>query len=99
MAVKWKGKYSQPRYLPGGALGGLEYWSQTNHNVDFLDDDKKYKFIDDLLILEVINLIMSRISSNNFKNHLASDISIHGNFLKGENYKSQNYLNKINECT
>ena len=32
MAVKWKGKYSQSRYLPGGgaqggALGGLDYLS------------------------------------------------------------------------
>ena len=73
--------------------------SQTNHNVDFLDDDKKYKFIDDLLILEVIDLIMSGISSYNFQNHVASDIGIHGNFLKSENYKSQNYLNRINEWT
>ena len=42
MAVKWKGKFSQPRPLPGGGaqggtLGGLEYLSQTNHNVDFMD--------------------------------------------------------------
>ena len=104
MAVKWKGKYSQPRYLPGGgaqggALGGLEYLSQTNHNVDFLDEDKKYKFIDDLSILEVINLIMCGISSYNFKNHVASDIGTHGKFLSTKNYQSQNYLNMIQDWT
>ena len=36
--------------------------------------DEKFKFIDDLSILEVINLVMSGISSYNFKNHIASDI-------------------------
>ena len=81
MTVKWKGNFSHPRPLPGGgaqggALGGLEYLSQTNRNVDFMDDDMKYKFIDDLSLLEVINLVMCGISSYNFKNHVASDIGI-----------------------
>ena len=104
MAVKWKGHYSQPRPLPGGgaqggALGQLEYISQTNHNVDFMDVDKKYKFIDDLSLLEIINLIMCGISTYNFKQHVASDIGTHGNYLPAANTKSQEYLDKIQNWT
>ena len=41
----------------GGALGIEEYLSQSNDNTDFLEDDEKFKFIDDLSILEIINLL------------------------------------------
>jgi hypothetical protein len=41
----------------GGTLGIEEYLSQSNDNVDFLDQDEKFKFIDDLSVLEIINLI------------------------------------------
>ena len=104
MTVKWKGNFSHLRPLPGGgaqggALGGLEYLSQTNRNVDFMDDDMKYKFIDDLSLLEVINLVMCGISSYNFKNHVASDIGIHGKYLPNTNFESQHYLDKISDWT
>jgi hypothetical protein len=51
---------STPHPLPGGGaqggeLGQLEYLSQSNDNVNFLNDDSKFKYIDDLSILEVIN--------------------------------------------
>ena len=104
MSVKWKGKVSRPRPLPGGgaqggALGQLEYLSQTNHNVDFLNDDLKYKFIDDLSLLEVLNLVMCGIAAFNFKHQVASDIGAHGNYLPSENFESQSYLEKIDKWT
>ena len=59
MQVKWRGLLSKVRALPGGGpqggtLGIEEYLSQTNGNTDFLEDDEKYKFIDDLSILELL---------------------------------------------
>ena len=104
MAVKWNGQLSKPHPLPGGGaqggeLGQLEYLSQSNTNADFLTSDEKFKFIDDLSILEVINLVMSGISSYNFKNHIASDIGAHGQYLPPENIQSQSYLNKIQQWT
>ena len=104
MAVKWNGHLSKPHPLPGGGaqggeLGQLEYLSQSNTNADFLTNDEKFKFIDDLSILEVINLVMSGISSYNFKNHIASDIGTHGQYLSPENIQSQSYLNKIQQWT
>ena len=97
MAVKWNGAISTPHPLPGGGaqggeLGQLEYLAQSNNNVDFLDNNSKYKFIDDLSILEIINLIMCGLVNYNFKAHVASDVASHGKFLPPQNVKSQSYL-------
>ena len=104
MAVKWNGKLSQNYPLPsggaqGGQLGQLEYLSQSEHNVDFLDLEEKYKFIDDLSVLEIINLMMSGLQTYNFKEHIPSDIATHGQYLPAGNIKSQNHLNKIETWT
>ena len=104
MAVKWNGHMSTPHPLPGGGaqggqLGQTEYLSQSNDNVDFLSTEDKFKFIDDLSILEMINLAMCGISSYNFKNHIASDIGVHGQYLPIENIKSQTYIDKISQWT
>ena len=40
-----------------GTLGTIEYTSQTNNNTDFLPEDGKFKYIDDLSGLEIIILI------------------------------------------
>ena len=90
MKVKWRGLLSKVRALPGGGpqggtLGLEEYLSQSNGNTDFLNDDEKYKFIDDLSILEILNLISIGLSSYNFHNHVASDIGIEHIYLKISN--------------
>ena len=104
MAVKWNGQQSKPYPLPGGGaqggqLGQIEYLSQSNKNTDFLTHEEKFKFIDDLSILEVLYLVMSEISTYNFRQHVASDIGTHGQYLPIENVKSQTYLDKIREWT
>ena len=104
MAVKWNGQFSSPYPLPGGGaqggeLGQLEYLAQSNNNTDFLDDKWKYKFIDDLSILEVINLVLCGLASYNFKTHVASDVATHGKFLPIQNVQSQNHLEKIAQWT
>ena len=104
MAVKWNGHMSSPYPLPGGGaqggqLGQIEYLSQSNDNVDFLSTKEKFKFIDDLSTLEMLNLVMSGISSYNFRQHVASDIGVHGQYLPVENIESQLYLDKICQWT
>ena len=104
MAVKWNGHMSSPYPLPGGGaqggqLGQIEYLSQSNDNVDFLSTEEKFKFIDDLSTLEMLNLVMSGISSYNFRQHVASDIGVHGQYLPVENIESQLYLDKICQWT
>ena len=104
MRVKWKSLLSKERALPGGrpqggTLGIEEYLSQSNGNTDFLDQDEKYKFIDDLSILEILNLISIAMSSYNFHKHVASDIAVGNDYLEPESLKSQQYLDKISDWT
>ena len=104
MKIKWNKHISSSRDLPGGGpqggtLGILEYKSQSNDNTDFLDEKEKFKFIDDLSILEVINLILSGISSYNVKQQVPSDISTGHKFFHSDHFKTQDYLNKISKWT
>ena len=81
MIVKWNGIMSKVRELPGGgpqgcSMGIISYMSQSNSSADFLENDDKYKFVDDLSILEIINLVSIWIASYNFRHHVASDIGV-----------------------
>ena len=104
MIVKWHGLESSMRHLKGGgpqgALWGiLEYLSQTNANTDYICSDKKFKFIDDLSVLEVVNILSIGLASGNFKMNVASDIPQNGFIIPNENLKTQDYLNQISEWT
>ena len=104
MQVKWNGKFSSAKHLPGGGpqggtLGIIEYKSQSDDNTDFLNIDEKYKYIDDLSIIELINLILNGIASYNSKQQVPSDIGIGHKFIHSENFKTQTYLNNISEWT
>ena len=104
MYVKWKGYISKMRDLPGGGpqgcpLGQMSYISQSNNNVTFVPNDDKFKWIDDLETLEIINLVTVGLSTYNFKNHVASDIGIDQKFLSSKNIASQEYMNKICQWT
>ena len=70
---------------------------QTNDNADYIPQDDRFKFVDDLNTLEIINLITIGLSSFNTKNQVPSDIPTHGQYINPENLKSQEYLNKIND--
>ena len=79
MAVKWHGQLSEIKKLngsgpQGSTIGLLEYLAQSNNNCSMVDSDKRFKFIDDLTILEVVNLISIGISSYNVKNQVPNDI-------------------------
>ena len=95
---------STPRSLPGGGpqggtLGIEEYLSQSNDSAQFLDPDLKYKFIDDLSLLEIINLLSIGLSSYNCRNHVPSDIGIESNYIEKSNLQSQDYLDELSRWT
>ena len=83
----------------GGTLGIIEYKSQSDDNTPFLDEEDKYKYIDDLSMLELINLILQGISSYNPKQQVPSDIAIGNKFLHSDHFETQSYLDKISEWT
>ena len=102
MRVKWHGEISDSKQLPGGGamgatLGIWEYLSQTNNNSDGVPEDDRFKFVDDLTILEIINLLNVGLSEFDFTSQVPSDIPVDGYYLDADKLKSQNYLNEINE--
>ena len=104
MKVKWHSKVSTQRDLNGGgpqgsSIGLLEYDSQSNSNTDFMLPEDKFKFVDDLSMLELINIIAAGVASYNFKNHVASDIGVNQLFLPSENIKSQSHMDNISKWT
>ena len=105
MRVKWNGVTSKSRVLNGGGtqgglMGILEYLSQTNDNVEFIPVEDRYKFKDDLSVLEIINLISVGLSSYNYKQHVPSDInSEHNQYLPAKNINSEGYLQQISDWT
>ena len=103
MTVKFNGSNSSIHGLPGGGpqgtlLGGIEYLVNSNDNADFLEDDEKFKYVDDLSILEFVALA-GLLCEYNFRLHVASDISIDSYFLPTNNINMQEYLNQISEWT
>ena len=104
MSVKWHGVQSAPRDIKGGGpqgatLGILEYLSQSNHSADCVDKNDRFKFIDDLSILEIVNLLTVGITSFNLKVQVPSDVPSHNQFIPAQNLKSQHWLDVINEWT
>ena len=104
MIVKWHGISSTTRDLPGGGpqdctFGLLEYQSNSNNNADHISPEMRFKFVDDLSVLERLNLILQGLSSYNFRNHVASDIGIDEKYLPSENFQSQESLNQIEKWT
>ena len=91
MKVKWNGETSGVRTLKGGGpqgglMGILEYLSQTNDNVNFIPEEDRFKLIDDLSLLEIINLISLGLSSYNCRLHVSSDFNIeHNQYLPPQN--------------
>ena len=64
-----------------------------------MDVKDRFKFVDDLSILEVVNLLTVGITSYNIKNHIPSDIPSHNQYIPPENLESQKWLDKIDNWT
>ena len=104
MKVKWHGKMSSEKELKGGGpqgstFGLWEYLSQSNDNAECIDEEDRFKFVDDLSFLEIIFLLSCGIASYNLKTHIPSDIPSHNQIIKKENLKSQEHLENINKWT
>ena len=83
----------------GATLGILEYLSQSNNCADFVNPSDRFKFIDDLTILEIINLLTIGISSYNIKLQVPNDVSSNNKYIHPDHLETQSYLNLIKEWT
>ena len=103
MTVKYNQKTSRMHDLPGGGpqgtlIGGIEYSVQSNDNGDFLDDDMKYKYVDDMSILEFLSL-SGLLVDYDVLGHVPSDVGVDHMFLPSSEYSTQSYLNNISQWT
>ena len=88
--MRYGGEVSDDQDIPGGGpqggiLGTLEYNSQSDGNSNFLTPKEKYKFIDDLSLLELLNLLMCGIASYNTKQQIPSDIGTEMEYIPADN--------------
>ena len=77
----------------------MEYLAQSNKSAKNVNNDSKFKFVDDLTILEKINLLMVGMASHNVKNQVPNDINSNNQIIPPENLKSQVHLNEIQNWT
>ena len=103
MRVKFNGEVSALFALIGGGpqgtlIGQTEYLVQSNDNADCVEPDERFKYIDDLSILQLLCL-SGILVDYDFKSHVASDVGTEQKFLPIENYEMQNSLNKISGWT
>ena len=104
MSVRWHGVTSTQRTLSGSGPQGstlvlLEYLSQSNHNTRNIDPKLKYKWLDDLSLLEVINLLTIGLSSYNVRAHVPNDIPVHNGFVEAKNLSTQKNIDNIQNWT
>ena len=104
MTVKWHGTTSTKRNLNGGGpqgatFGVWEYLAQSNDNANCVEEDYRYKFVDDLTILEKVNLLLTGLTSFNIKNSVPSDIPIHNQYIPEENLKTSKNIDEIKKWT
>ena len=93
---------SVPRTLKGGGpqgatIGLLEYLSQSNNCADMVKESERFRFLDDLSLLEIINLLTVGLSSFNIKQQVPSDISTHNQYIPTHALNSQSWLDNISD--
>ena len=103
MKVKFNGELSEFHRLMGGGpqgtlLGGIEYLVQSNDNADVVPPEDRFKFIDDLSLLQLI-CFSGLLTEYNFFQHVASDIGIDEQYLPANSYQTQDTLDSISNWT
>ena len=104
MSVKWKDVISVTKRLKGGGPQGstkgvLSYMSQSNNNADSVPLEDRYKYFDDLTVVEIINLLNIGLCTARVRDTVPSDIPEHNQLVDNSNLESQNYLNSIEQWT
>ena len=103
MRVKFNGEISKLWSLIGGGpqgtlIGGIEYIAQSNDTADVVPPDDRFKYIDDLSLLQLICL-SGLLVQYNFQEHVASDIGIGQEYLPPASYNSQQAIDSIANWT
>ena len=103
MRVKYNGTLSKEYSLIGGGPQGtllslIEYLVQSNNSADCVDKDERFKYFDDLTILDFL-LLTGLLTEFDCFNTVPYDIGIDQMYLPHQNYATQQYLNEISAWT
>ena len=99
MTVKFNSEESALYSLIGGGpqgcwTGQACFITASDDNAEFVDQEDRYKFSDDLNILEVI-ILGNILTEHDFSKHVASDIGLGERFIPAQELNTQENLNKI----
>ena len=84
---------------PQGSWTGQEcFLVASDDNASFVEQEDRYKFCDDLSILELI-MLGNILTEYNFHEHVASDIGLGERFLPAQGLATQENLDKISLWT
>ena len=103
MKVKFNGEMSEFMALIGGGpqgtlLGQLEYLVQSNDNADVVSPEDRFKYIDDLSLLQLV-CMSGLLMEYDFSQHVASDIGVDDLFLPPDSYPTQETLDSVSNWT
>ena len=70
----------------------------SNDNADIVSADDRFKYIDDLTLLQLVCL-SGLLTDYNFKEHVASDIGVGQSFLPADSFQTQDHLNYVSNWT
>ena len=103
MKVKFNGEMSEFMALIGGGpqgtlLGQLEYLVQSNDNADVVSPQDRFKYIDDLSLLQLVCL-SGLFMEYDFSQHVASDIGVDDLFLPPGSFQTQETLDSVSNWT
>ena len=103
MRVKFNGKMSNEHDLIGGGpqgtiLGLIEYLVQSNDAADCVREEDRYKYIDDLSVLELV-FLSGVLTDFDCQMSVPSDIGVDQKYLPPENYNTQGSLDQIASWT
>ena len=103
MKVKFNNEVSDFFTLIGGGpqgtlLGGIEYLAQSNDNADCVNPEDRYKYVDDLSLLQLV-LLAGLLIEYNFETHIPSDVAIDKKFLPPSSFKTQEAIKEVESWT
>ena len=103
MEVKFNDEVSSKHNLNGGGpqgtlIGQIEYLVNSNDNADIVDPENRYKYIDDLSVLELV-MMTGLLHQYNYHDHVPSDIATDQLYLHPSSFNTQNTLDSISAWT
>ena len=81
------------------SLGIWSYLSQTNSNPEGASEKDIFKFVDDKILLEVVDLQNIGIASHNFRERVPSNVPISNIVIPKDNLRTQKYVSDIDTWT